>query len=130
MLSQRQCSKTQMLSVVCLLPHTSPNNQTSKLIMFPPSLLYPFISSSTCQSPLHIHLGNNGIAGGITLHGFKFMAVRADADEVIGRKGEKGVFILPTQQAILVAEVSHPLYHQAPGRTGIVSKLGIRSLTI
>lgn len=46
------------------------------------------------------------IAGGIILHGFKFMAVRADADEVVGRKGEKGVFIIPTQQAILVAEVS------------------------
>jgi len=34
------------------------------------------------------------------------MAVRADADEVIGRKGERGCFIIPTQQAILVAEVS------------------------
>jgi profilin len=46
------------------------------------------------------------IAGGITLHGFKFMAVRAEPEEVIGRKGEKGCFIVPTQQAILVAEVS------------------------
>ena len=34
------------------------------------------------------------------------MAVRADSDEVIGRKGERGVFIIPTVQAILVAEVS------------------------
>lgn len=34
------------------------------------------------------------------------MAVRAEPEEVIGRKGEKGCFIVPTQQAILVAEVS------------------------
>jgi profilin len=33
------------------------------------------------------------------------MAVRAEAEEVIGRKGERGCFIIPTQQAILVAEV-------------------------
>lgn len=33
------------------------------------------------------------------------MAVRAEAEEVIGRKGERGVFIVPTQQAILVCEV-------------------------
>jgi hypothetical protein len=33
------------------------------------------------------------------------MAVRADSEEVIGRKGERGVFIIPTKQAILVAEV-------------------------
>lgn len=34
------------------------------------------------------------------------MAVRAEAEEVIGRKGERGCFIIPTVQAILVAEVS------------------------
>ena len=36
------------------------------------------------------------------------MAVRAEAEEVIGRKGERGCFIIPTQQAILVAEVCQP----------------------
>lgn len=34
------------------------------------------------------------------------MVIRADADEVIGRKGERGVFVIPTKQAILVGEVS------------------------
>ncbi|OCF72371.1 profilin [Kwoniella mangroviensis CBS 8886] len=47
-------------------------------------------------------------ANGITLNGFKFMTLRADADEVIGRKGERGVFIIPTNQAILVAEYDAP----------------------
>jgi profilin len=51
------------------------------------------------------------VANGITLHGFKFMAVRADSDEVIGRKGERGCFIIPTQQAILVAEVCISFFH-------------------
>ncbi len=64
-------------------------------------------------------------ANGITLNGFKFMTIQANSDEVIGRKGvglcrlakfwwiwtltsvqERGVFIIPTTQAILVAEVS------------------------
>ncbi|CAK9787021.1 putative actin monomer binding protein [Cutaneotrichosporon oleaginosum] len=43
-------------------------------------------------------------ANGITLGGFKFMTIQANTDEVIGRKGERGVFIIPTTQAILVAE--------------------------
>jgi len=47
-------------------------------------------------------------ANGITLNGFKFMTVRADTEEVIGRKGERGVFVVPTQQAILVAEYDAP----------------------
>jgi profilin len=34
------------------------------------------------------------------------MAVRVDSEQVIGRKGQRGVFIIPTQQAILIAEVS------------------------
>jgi hypothetical protein len=46
------------------------------------------------------------VASGITLNGFKFMAVRVDSEQVIGRKGQRGVFIIPTQQAILIAEVS------------------------
>lgn len=37
------------------------------------------------------------------------MAVRAEAEEVIGRKGERGCFIIPTQQAFLVAEVCRAL---------------------
>ncbi|KAL1407305.1 profilin, required for normal timing of actin polymerization in response to thermal stress [Vanrija albida] len=41
---------------------------------------------------------------GITLNGFKFMTLRADADQVLGRKGERGVVIIPTTQAILVGE--------------------------
>lgn len=43
-------------------------------------------------------------ANGITLGGFKFMAISAVPEEVIGRKGERGVFIIPTTQAILVGE--------------------------
>ncbi|KAL7420396.1 profilin, required for normal timing of actin polymerization in response to thermal stress [Cryptotrichosporon argae] len=43
-------------------------------------------------------------ANGITLAGFKFMCIQANPDEVIGRKGERGVFVVPTTQAILVAE--------------------------
>ncbi|EJT46767.1 actin monomer binding protein [Trichosporon asahii var. asahii CBS 8904] len=43
-------------------------------------------------------------ANGITLNGFKFMALQANDTEVIGRKGERGVFIIPTTQAILVGE--------------------------
>jgi profilin len=38
------------------------------------------------------------------------MAVRVDPDEVIGRKGERGVFIIPTVQAIIVAEVCSTCY--------------------
>ncbi|WOO78653.1 Vacuolar transporter chaperone 1 [Vanrija pseudolonga] len=41
---------------------------------------------------------------GITLNGFKFMTLRAGPDEVLGRKGERGVVIIPTTQAILVGE--------------------------
>ncbi|WRT63157.1 uncharacterized protein IL334_000060 [Kwoniella shivajii] len=47
-------------------------------------------------------------ANGITLNGFKFMTIRADDEEVAGRKGERGVFIIPTNQAILVAEYDAP----------------------
>ncbi|KAK1921158.1 putative actin monomer binding protein [Papiliotrema laurentii] len=60
-------------------------------------------------------------AHGVTLAGFKFMVVKADAEEVIGRKGERGVFIIPTQQAILVAEYEAPT--QAGDANVIVSKL-------
>ncbi|WWC90237.1 uncharacterized protein L201_005170 [Kwoniella dendrophila CBS 6074] len=47
-------------------------------------------------------------ANGIILNGFKFMTLKADSEEVIGRKGERGVFIIPTNQAILVAEYDAP----------------------
>lgn len=48
------------------------------------------------------------------------MAIQATPDEVIGRKGERGVFIIPTTQAILVAE-----YEGTPAGDGnvVVSKL-------
>ncbi|KAK8844811.1 hypothetical protein IAR55_006661 [Kwoniella newhampshirensis] len=45
---------------------------------------------------------------GIVLNGFKFMTIQANPDEVIGRKGERGVFIFPTNQAILIAEYDAP----------------------
>ncbi|KAE8541292.1 hypothetical protein D1P53_002650 [Cryptococcus gattii VGV] len=47
-------------------------------------------------------------ANGITLNGFKFMCIQATPEEVIGRKGERGVFVIPTNQAILVAEYDAP----------------------
>ncbi|BEI91554.1 uncharacterized protein CcaverHIS019_0403740 [Cutaneotrichosporon cavernicola] len=58
--------------------------------------------------------------GGITLNGFKFMTIQANPDEVIGRKGERGVFLIPTTQAILVGE-----YEGTPAGDGnvIVTKL-------
>lgn len=57
---------------------------------------------------------------GITLAGFKFMTIQANPDEVIGRKGERGVFIIPTTQAILVGE-----YEGTPAGDGnvVVAKL-------
>ncbi|WVQ82821.1 hypothetical protein IAT38_004953 [Cryptococcus sp. DSM 104549] len=60
-------------------------------------------------------------ANGITLSGFKFMCIQANEDEVIGRKGERGVFIIPTTQAILVAEYDAPT--SAPEASVVVSKL-------
>lgn len=60
-------------------------------------------------------------ANGITLAGFKFMTVRAEPEEVIGRKGERGVFIVPTKQAILVAEYDTPV--QAGDANVVVTKL-------
>ncbi|ORY23269.1 profilin [Naematelia encephala] len=51
-------------------------------------------------------------ANGITLAGFKFMTIKAEPDEAIGRKGERGVFIVPTKQAILVGE------YEAPAQAG------------
>lgn len=32
------------------------------------------------------------------------MTIQANSDEVIGRKGERGVFIIPTTKAVLVGE--------------------------
>ncbi|EIW73028.1 profilin [Tremella mesenterica] len=58
---------------------------------------------------------------GLILSGFKFMVVRADTDEVIGRKGERGVFVIPTKQAILVAEYDAPI--QAGDANVVVAKL-------
>ncbi|WVF66789.1 hypothetical protein IAT40_001531 [Kwoniella sp. CBS 6097] len=60
-------------------------------------------------------------ANGITLSGFKFMCIQANPDEVIGRKGERGVFIIPTTQAILVAEYDAPV--SAGEANVIVTKL-------
>ncbi|GMK58720.1 hypothetical protein CspeluHIS016_0601620 [Cutaneotrichosporon spelunceum] len=59
-------------------------------------------------------------AGGITLAGFKFMTIQASEDEVIGRKGDRGVFIIPTEQAILVGE-----YEATPAGDGniVMTKL-------
>ncbi|WVQ94401.1 hypothetical protein IAU59_001480 [Kwoniella sp. CBS 9459] len=60
-------------------------------------------------------------ANGIILSGFKFMCIQATPDEVIGRKGERGVFIIPTTQAILVAEYDAPV--SAGEANVIVTKL-------
>ncbi|WVR03108.1 hypothetical protein IAU60_000098 [Kwoniella sp. DSM 27419] len=60
-------------------------------------------------------------AGGITLAGFKFMCISAEPGEVIGRKGERGCFLIPTNQAILVAEYDAPI--TAGDANVIVSKL-------
>ncbi|OCF34571.1 profilin [Kwoniella heveanensis CBS 569] len=60
-------------------------------------------------------------ANGITLSGFKFMCIQANPDEVIGRKGERGVFLIPTTQAILVAEYDAPV--SAGEANVIVTKL-------
>ncbi|WWC67358.1 uncharacterized protein I206_101266 [Kwoniella pini CBS 10737] len=60
-------------------------------------------------------------ANGIHLNGFKFMTLQATPDEVIGRKGERGVFIIPTTQAILVAEYDAPI--SAPEANIVVAKL-------
>ncbi|ODN73669.1 hypothetical protein L202_07216 [Cryptococcus amylolentus CBS 6039] len=46
---------------------------------------------------------------GVIVNGFKFMTIQANEDEVIGRKGERGVFVIPTTQAILVAEYDTPI---------------------
>ncbi|KAK4684771.1 profilin, partial [Tremellales sp. Uapishka_1] len=48
-------------------------------------------------------------ANGIVVAGFKFMTIQATPDAVIGRKGEKGIFIIPTTQAILIAEYDSPI---------------------
>jgi len=45
---------------------------------------------------------------GIQLGGTKFMTIKAEPDEVIGRKGDRGVFIVPTNLALLVAEYEAP----------------------
>ncbi|RSH84044.1 profilin, required for normal timing of actin polymerization in response to thermal stress [Saitozyma podzolica] len=58
---------------------------------------------------------------GITLAGFKFMTIKAEPDEVIGRKGERGVFLVPTTQAILIAEYDAPI--QAADANIVVTKL-------
>ncbi|RSH78073.1 profilin, required for normal timing of actin polymerization in response to thermal stress [Apiotrichum porosum] len=73
-----------------------------------------FITKTAFASPDDVR------ANGITLGGFKFMAIQANPDEVIGRKGERGVFIIPTTQAILIGE-----YEGTPAGDGnvVVSKL-------
>ncbi|WVN87618.1 uncharacterized protein L203_102801 [Cryptococcus depauperatus CBS 7841] len=60
-------------------------------------------------------------ANGITVNGFKFMTIQATQEEIIGRKGEKGVFIIPTKQAILVAEYDAPI--NAGDANVVVTKL-------
>ncbi|GFZ44483.1 hypothetical protein JCM24511_02205 [Saitozyma sp. JCM 24511] len=63
----------------------------------------------------------NRSGNGITLAGFKFMTIKAEPDEVIGRKGERGVFLVPTTQAILIAEYDAPI--QAADANIVVTKL-------
>ncbi|KAI9633284.1 profilin [Dioszegia hungarica] len=75
-----------------------------------------FIVKTAFQKP------DEARAGGITLSGFKFMTIKADDEEVVGRKGERGVFLIPTTQAILVAEYDTPT--PAGEANVVVSKLG------
>lgn len=65
-----------------------------------------------CQPRRSLHRRSLTPGSGITLGGFKFMTIQANPDEVIGRKGERGVFIIPTTQAILVGEVSSLVWSQ------------------
>ncbi|ORX35122.1 putative actin monomer binding protein [Kockovaella imperatae] len=60
-------------------------------------------------------------ASGITLAGFKFMCIKAEPEEVIGRKGERGVFVVPTTQAVIVGEYEAPT--QAGDANVVVTKL-------
>ncbi|KAJ6482525.1 profilin [Mycena sanguinolenta] len=60
-------------------------------------------------------------AHGVRLAGVKFFATRAEEKAIHGKKGGDGCIIVPTVQAILVAEYTAPL--QAPEVVPVVEGL-------
>ncbi|GHJ86178.1 hypothetical protein NliqN6_2580 [Naganishia liquefaciens] len=47
-------------------------------------------------------------AHGIHLAGTKFMCLQADGEQLLGRKGDRGVIVCKTKQAILIGEYEQP----------------------
>ncbi|KAF7369210.1 Profilin [Mycena venus] len=60
-------------------------------------------------------------ASGLHLAGVKFFTTKADERSIYGKKGGDGYVIVPTKQAILVAEYTAP--YQAPEAVGVAEPL-------
>lgn len=60
-------------------------------------------------------------ANGVHVSGDKYFCIKADERSIYGKKGEDGVYIVKTKQAIIVAHSKGPV--QAPAAAAVVEKM-------